>query len=93
MDEAQELVDASSSKSTLYGGGFGKTQQTAGIGHLVSILLSAASPETGRTQQTSFLYGSETMARLELHEPTVSLRINKNTPKEIWEWQWRHPCV
>jgi formate C-acetyltransferase len=27
----------------------------------------------------------EAMARLELHEPTISLRINKNTPKEMWD--------
>ena len=27
----------------------------------------------------------ETVGRLKLHDPTISLRINKNTPDELWE--------
>jgi formate C-acetyltransferase len=27
----------------------------------------------------------ETIARLRLHDPTISLRINKNSPDEIWD--------
>jgi len=88
MDEAQELVDAFFLKiNTFYGGGFGKTQQTAGIGHLGQhTTIGGLIPETGEdaTNPVTFMV-LETMARLELHEPTVSLRINKNTPKEIWE--------
>jgi len=88
MDQAQELVDAFFLKiNTFYGGGFGKTAQTAGIGHLGQhTTIGGLIPETGEdaTNPVSYMV-LETMARLELHEPTVSLRINRNTPKEIWE--------
>ncbi len=88
MDEAQELVDAFFLKiNTFYGGGFGKMQQTAGIGHLGQhTTIAGLIPETGEdaTNPVSYMV-LEAMSRLELHEPTVSLRINKNTPKEIWD--------
>ena len=88
MDEAQELVDAFFLKiNTFYGGGFGKTQQTAGIGHLGQhTTIGGVIPETGEdaTNPVSYMV-LEAMSRMELHEPTVSLRCNKNTPKEIWE--------
>ncbi|MBQ4040676.1 MAG: hypothetical protein IJC91_06015, partial [Oscillospiraceae bacterium] len=88
MDEAQELVDAFFLKiNTFYGGGFGKTQQTAGIGHLGQhTTIGGMIPETGEdaTNPVSYMV-LEAMSRMELHEPTVSLRCSKNTPKEIWE--------
>jgi formate C-acetyltransferase len=88
MDEAQELVDAFFLKiNTFYGGGFGKTTQTAGIGHLGQhTTIGGLIPETGEdaTNPVSYMV-LEAMARLDLHEPTVSLRVNRNTPKEIWE--------
>jgi formate C-acetyltransferase len=88
MDEAQELVDAFFLKiNTFYGGGFGKTQQTAGIGHLGQhTTIGGVIPETGEdaTNPVSYMV-LEAMSRLELHEPTVSLRTNKNSPKEIWD--------
>jgi len=88
MDEAQELVDAFFLKiNTFYGGGFGKMQQTAGVGHLGQhTTIGGVIPETGEdaTNPVSYMV-LEAMSRLELHEPTVSLRTNKNTPKEIWD--------
>ncbi len=88
LDEAQELVDAFFLKiNTFYGGGFGKTQQTAGIGHLGQhTTIGGMIPETGEdaTNPVSYMV-LEAMSRMELHEPTVSLRCSKNTPKEIWE--------
>ena len=88
LDEAQELVDAFFLKiNTFYGGGFGKTTQTAGIGHLGQhTTIGGMIPETGEdaTNPVSFMV-LEAMSRLELHEPTVSLRCTKNTPKEIWD--------
>ena len=88
MDEAQELVDSFFLKVNLfYQGGFGKTQQTAGIGHLGQhTTIGGEIPETGEdaTNPVSFMV-LEAMSRLDLHEPTVSLRVNKNTPKEIWD--------
>ena len=88
MDKAQELVDAFFLKvNTFYAGGFGKMQQTAGIGHLGQhTTIGGAIPETGEdaTNPVSFMV-LEAMARLNLHEPTVSLRVSRNTPKEIWD--------
>ena len=88
MDQAQELVDSFFLKiNTFYKGGFGKTQQTAGIGHLGQhTTIGGCIPETGEdaTNPVSFMV-LEAMSRLELHEPTVSLRCGKDTPKEIWD--------
>ena len=88
LDQAQELVDAFFLKiNTFYGGGFGKTIQTAGIGHLGQhTTVGGCIPETGEdgTNPVSFMV-LEAMSRLQLHEPTVSLRTGKNTPKEIWD--------
>ena len=88
LDEAQELVDAFFLKvNTFFGGGFGKTSQTAGIGHLGQhTTIGGVIPETGEDgcNPVSFMV-LEAMARLQLHEPTISLRINKNTPKELWD--------
>ncbi|MCF0121312.1 MAG: hypothetical protein HUJ65_06705, partial [Oscillospiraceae bacterium] len=88
IDEAQDLVDSFFLKiNTFYGGGFGKTVQTAGIGHLGQhTTICGCIPETGEdaTNPVSFMV-LEAMSRLELHEPTVSLRLSKNSPKEIWD--------
>lgn len=88
MDEAQELVDSFFLKiNTFFGGGFGKTAQTAGIGHLGQhTTIGGVIPETGADGSNPVSYMVlEAMARLQLHEPTISLRINKNTPKELWD--------
>jgi formate C-acetyltransferase len=88
LDRAQELVDAFFLKiNTFYGGGFGKFKQTAGIGHLGQhTTIGGVIPETGEdaTNPVSFMV-LEAMSRLQLHEPTVSLRTSRNTPKEIWD--------
>ena len=87
-DEAQELVDAFFLKiNTFHGGGFGKTAQTAGIGHQGQhTTIGGVIPETGEDASNPVSYMVlEAMARLELHEPTISLRVNKNTPKALWD--------
>ena len=88
LDQAQELVDAFFLKiNTFYGGGFGKMSQTAGIGHLGQhTTIGGCIPETGKdaTNPVSFMV-LEAMSRLQLHEPTVSLRTGPDTPKEIWD--------
>ena len=87
MDEAQELVDAFFLKlNTFYEGGFGKMAQTVGIGHVGQhTTIGGQIPETGEdaTNPVSYMV-LEAMARLQLHEPTISLRVHENTPKEIW---------
>lgn len=88
LDQAQELVDAFFLKiNTFFGGGFGKTSQTAGIGHLGQhTTIGGCIPETGKDAVNPVSYMVlEAMSRLELHEPTVSLRCMQNTPKELWD--------
>ena len=85
---AQELVDAFFLKLNIfYGGGFGKGAQTAGIGHIGQhTTIGGCIPETGECAVNPVSYMVlESIARLKLHEPTVSLRTDKNTPKEIWD--------
>ena len=88
LDEAQEYVDGFFLKiNTFYGGGFGKTAQTAGIGNSFQhTTIGGMDPETGEDAVNPVSYMVlETMARLELHDPTISLRVTKNTPKEMWD--------
>ena len=88
LDEAQELVDGFFLKiNTFYGGGFGKNAQTAGIGvSFQHTTIAGTVPETGEdaTNPVSYMV-LETMARLDLHDPTISLRVTKDTPKEMWD--------
>ncbi len=88
MDYAQELVDAFFLKLNIfYGGGFGKGAQTAGIGHIGQhTTIGGCIPETGEDAVNPVSYMVlESIARLKLHEPTVSLRVTKDTPKEMWD--------
>ena len=88
MEEAQDYVDGFFLKiNTCYYGGFGKNAQTAGIGHLGQhTTIGGTIPETGEDAVNPVSYMVlETMARLDLHEPTISLRVTKNTPKEMWD--------
>ena len=88
LDEAQELVDGFFLKiNTFYGGGFGKTSQTAGIGNSFQhTTIGGTDPLTGEDAVNPVSYMVlETMARLNLHDPTISLRVTKNTPKEMWD--------
>ena len=88
MEEAQEYVDGFFLKiNTFYYGGFGKNAQTAGIGHLGQhTTIGGTIPATGEDAVNPVSYMVlETMARLDLHEPTISLRVTKNTPKEMWD--------
>ena len=88
MDEAQEYVDGFFLKiNTFYGGGFGVNAQTAGIGNSFQhTTIGGTIPETGEDAVNPVSYMVlETMARLDLHDPTISLRVTKNTPKEMWD--------
>ena len=87
MDEAQEYVDGFFLKiNTFYGGGFGVNAQTAGIGNSFQhTTIGGTIPETGEDAVNPVSYMVlETMARLNLHDPTISLRVTKNTPEEMW---------
>ena len=87
VDEAQELVDAFFLKlNTYYEGGFGKMAQTAGIGNTYQhTTIGGLVPETGEDATNPVTYMTlETIARLKLHDPTISLRVHKNSPDDIW---------
>ena len=88
MEEAQEYVDGFFLKiNTFYDGGFGVNAQTTGIGNSYQhTTIGGTDPETGEDATNPVTYMVlETMARLNLHDPTISLRITKNTPKEMWD--------
>jgi pyruvate formate-lyase/glycerol dehydratase family glycyl radical enzyme len=86
-DEAQEIVDAFFLKANCFYGaappaiaiitGIGNTYQHTTIG--------GVHPDTGEDATNPVTYMVlETLGRLGLHDPTISLRINKNTPDELW---------
>ncbi|MCR4607718.1 MAG: hypothetical protein K5771_08350 [Oscillospiraceae bacterium] len=88
MDEAQEIVDAFFLRSNCFyrasdpgraaGTGVGVTYHHTTIG--------GVDPNTGEDATNPVTYMVlETVGRLLLHDPTISLRINKNTPQKLWE--------
>jgi formate C-acetyltransferase len=89
MDEAQEIMDCFYLKiNSMYGGG-------AGGGDLVKIIgigntylhntIGGIDPKTGEDASNPVTFMVlESVARLSLHDPTISLRINKDTPPVLW---------
>ncbi|MDR1217447.1 MAG: hypothetical protein LBJ99_02550, partial [Oscillospiraceae bacterium] len=87
FDEAQELTDAFFLKlNTYYEGGFGKMAQTAGIGNTYQhTTIGGCIPETGEDATNPVTYMAlESIGRLKLHDPTISLRVHKTTPDDLW---------
>ena len=88
LDEAQEIVDAFFLKANCYyDGGPAKLVNTTGIGNTYQhTTIGGVCPRTGQDATNPVTYMVlETVGRLKLHDPTISLRINKNTPDELWE--------
>jgi formate C-acetyltransferase len=87
LDEAQEIVDAFFLKAnTYYGGSDQYLIDMIGSNTYQHTTIGGVDPKTGMdaTNPVSFMV-LETIARLRLHDPTISLRINKNSPDEIWD--------
>jgi formate C-acetyltransferase len=87
LDEAQEIVDAFFLKANcFYEGGIGKLAETTGIGNTYQhTTIGGIDPDTGGDATNPVTYMVlETVGRLKLHDPTISLRINKYTPDELW---------
>ncbi|MBE6967359.1 MAG: hypothetical protein IKK00_02690 [Oscillospiraceae bacterium] len=85
---AQEIVDAFFLKANcFYMGGKGRLAQTTGIGNTYQhTTLGGVDPVTGEDATNPVTYMAlETVGRLLLHDPTISLRINKNTPDKLWD--------
>jgi formate C-acetyltransferase len=87
-EQAQEIIDMFFLKvNCYYGAGPAKLVKTTGIGNTYQhTTLGGVDPETGEdaTNPVTFMV-LETVGRLLLHDPTISLRINKNTPDELWD--------
>ncbi|MDR2486969.1 MAG: hypothetical protein LBD12_03310 [Clostridiales Family XIII bacterium] len=88
MEEAQELCDAFFLKSNCYyEGNIGRMTQTAGIGNTYQhTTVGGVLPETGEDATNPVTYMVlETIGRLRLHDPTVSMRVGPDTPDELWD--------
>jgi len=88
MDEAQELVDAFFLKAnTYYEGDLSKMSRVSGIGNTYQhTTIGGVIPATGEDASNPVTYMVlETVGRLRLHDPTVSLRVHKDTPDELWD--------
>ena len=85
---AQEIVDSFFLRlNAFYGGGKGRICVTTGVGNTYQhTTIGGVIPETGEDGTNPVTYMVlETMGRLKLHDPTISLRINRNTPDELWD--------
>ena len=88
MDRAQEITDCFFMKiNSFYNGGVGPLTAIIGIGNTyLHTTVGGVDPDTGEDASNPVTYMTlETLGRLSLHDPTVSLRIHKNTPDELWE--------
>lgn len=88
MEFAQELVDAFFLKAEcFYNPGPAKLMATIGIGNTYQhTTIGGVRPEDGEdaTNPVTFMT-LETIGRMSLHDPTISLRFNKNSPDELWD--------
>ncbi|MCQ2405860.1 MAG: hypothetical protein MJ067_01410 [Oscillospiraceae bacterium] len=88
LDSAQEITDEFFLKlNCFYKGGHGPTAQITGIGNTWQhTTIGGVRPEDGEDASNPLTYMVlETVGRLKLHDPTISLRINKNTPEMLWD--------
>ena len=89
MERAQEIMDYFVLKSSNnFPARHPVGSSAVGSGNTFQhVTLGGVNPETGEdaSNPVTYMY-LETMARLYLHDPLTSLRIHKNTPKELWEF-------
>ena len=86
MEEAQEITDAFFLKiNSFYGGGPQMLVHMIGANTYHHTTIGGVDREgNDATNPVSYMV-LESIARLKIHDPTISMRVNKNTPKEIWE--------
>jgi len=88
MEYAQEMIDAFFLKANCYYIALpGKLASTTGIGNTYQhTTLGGVTPETGEDATNPVTYMVlETVGRLKLHDPTISMRFNKNSPDKLWD--------
>jgi len=85
LDEAQEIVDAFFLKiNSFYGGGPQYLVHMIGANTYHHATIGGVKKDgSDATNPLSYMV-LESIARLRLHDPTISLRIAKSTPKDIW---------
>ena len=88
-EEAQEIVDCFFMKiNSMYGAiiGGNEIMKTIGIGNTyLHTTVGGVDPKTGEDSSNPVTYMTlESLSRLSLHDPTISLRVNKNTPDDLW---------
>ena len=87
MNQAQEYLDAFCLKAACYyAGGSGRLIEIVGAGNTYQhVTIGGVDPKTGEDATNPVTYMVlDTLRRLHLHDPTTSLRVNKNTPVELW---------
>ena len=85
---AQEIVDMFFLKvNCFYGICPAIVADTTGVGNTWQhTTLGGVDPDTGRDATNPVTYMVlETVGRLQLHDPTISLRFNNNSPDELWD--------
>ena len=88
LDRAQEIVDAFFLKcNCYYSAGPDVATVITGVGNTYQhTTIGGVDRDTGEDATNPVTYMVlETVGRLKLHDPTISLRINKNTPDKLWE--------
>ena len=88
MDFAQELTDSFFLKSNcFYAAGAGPVMKTTGVGNTYQhTTIGGVDPMTGLDATNDVTYMClESLARLSLHDPTISMRVSKQTPDKLWE--------
>lgn len=87
-EQAQEITDAFFLKiNSMYTGGNPQLIQITGLGNTyLHTTLGGVDPETGRDASNPVTYMAlESVGRLHLHDPTLSLRVSSQTPDALWE--------
>lgn len=87
-EQAQEYVDAFFLKAgTYYAPAHPAVSVITGIGNTYQhTTIGGIDPVTGEDASNPVTYMAlESLSRLSLHDPTISLRINKGTPNKLWE--------
>jgi formate C-acetyltransferase len=87
-DDAQEMVDAFFLKANcFYAAGPPALVNYIGLGNTYQhTTIGGVDPETGEDATNPLTYMVlETVGRLRLHDPTISLRFHKNSPDALWD--------
>ncbi len=87
LEFAQEIVDSFFLRvGCFYNPGPAKQVDTTGIGNTYQHTTIGGVDENGMDATNPVTYMVlETVGRLKLHDPTISLRFNKNTPDKLWD--------